>query len=185
MSVQNNIFQISTPRLTLREYIETDFEGIHAFSKDAETVKFMTWGPNTPEDTRNFIKLAISQQSIQPRVNYHFVVRLQDSDQIIGGCGIHIRRPEHRSAEIGYCYHKKYWGQGFATEAMGALLKFGFEDLAMHRIFATCDPLNIGSERVMQKNGFRKEAHFRKELWRRDGWRDSLLYAILEEEWQK
>lgn len=178
---------IKTDRLILREYRETDFEGVHIYSKDPETVKFMLWGPNTPEDTHNFIQLAIAQQSIETRVNYHFVVTLRETGQIIGGCGIHLRRPEHRGAEIGYCFNQQFWGQGYATEATGALLKFGFKDLGLHRIIATCDPHNLGSERVMQKNGLRKEAHFVEELWQGkfNEWRDSLLYAILESEWLK
>jgi RimJ/RimL family protein N-acetyltransferase len=176
---------ISTQRLRLREYTEADFEGVHAYSQDLETVRFMTWGPNTPEDTQKFIQLAISQQAVKPRVNFHFVIALQETDQIIGGCGIHIQRPEHRGAEIGYCFNRVFWGQGYATETMEALLKFGFEALNLHRIIATCDPRNIGSERVMQKNGLRKEAHYIQELWQKNEWRDSLLYAILDHEWQR
>jgi len=183
---QTEEFSIVTTRLILREYTLKDFEGVHEYSRDHETVRFMTWGPNTPEDTRNFIQLAITQQSVEPRVNYHFVVTLRETHEIIGGCGIHIKRPEHRSAEIGYCFNSTYWGQGYATETMGALLKFGFKELNLHRIIATCDPANIGSERVMQKNGLHKEAHFIEELWtaRNHEWRDSVLYAILDREWQ-
>ena len=174
---------ITTSRLILREYRETDFEGVHAYAKDAETVRFMVWGPNSSEDTRNFIQLAISQQKTEPRVHYQLAVVLKDNAQIIGGCGIHVHRPEHKNAEIGYCFNKQFWRQGFATETMRALLQFGFETLQMHRIIATCDPGNIGSERVMQKNGLRKEAYFVQELWQKGRWRDSLLYAILENEW--
>ena len=183
MSHKNTHITLITPRLNLREYVETDFAGVHVYSQDPETVRFMTWGPNTPEDTHTFIDLAISQQAEVPRLNYHFVVTLRENKQIIGGCGIHLRRPEHQGAEIGYCFGKHFWGQGFATEAAAALLKFGFEQLNLHRIIATCDPRNRGSERVMQKNGMRKEAHFIQELWQKGEWRDSLLYAILENEW--
>ena len=175
---------LTTPRLTLREYAEDDFAGVHAYAQDPETVRFMTWGPNTPQQTRDFIREAIAQQQVEPRVNYHLVAALRESGQIIGGCGIHIRQPEHRGAEIGYCFNRAFWGQGYATEAMAELLRFGFEDLQMHRIYARCDPLNLGSERVMQKNGLRKEAHFRQIYWRKGKWRDSLLYAILEDEWK-
>ena len=165
---------ITTKRLILRDYTEADFEGVHAYAKDPETVLFMRWGPNTPEDTRKFIQLAIAQQMIEPRVNYHFAVVLGESHKIIGGCGIHIRRPEHRGAEIGYCFHRNFWNKGYATETTGALLKFGFEDLNLHRIIATCDPRNIGSERVMQKNGLHKEAQLIEELWsaKQHEWRE-------------
>ena len=88
--------QISTARLLLREYSEGDFCGVHEYAKDPEVTHFMTWGPNTPEDTRNFIRQAISQQATLPRLSYHFAVTLNDSGQIIGGCGIHIREPDQR-----------------------------------------------------------------------------------------
>lgn len=186
MSENHKNITIKTLRLILREYTLEDFEGVQDYSRDPDTVQFMTWGPNTPEDTRNFIQLAISQQPVEPRVNFHFVVELQETRQIIGGCGIHIRQPEHRGAEIGYCFNRNFWGQGFGTESMAALLKFGFEQLNLHRIIATCDPRNIGSERVMKKNKLHKEAHFIEKLWhaKNHEWRDSLLYAILDREWQ-
>ena len=171
---------ITTSRFILREYTDADFEGVHIYAKDPETVSFMTWGPNTHEDTYNFIRLAISQQKIEPQVNYHFVVALNETDQIIGGCGIHIHRVEHKGAEIGYCFNKQFWRMGYATETVGALLKFGFKTLKLHRIIATCDPNNIGSELVMQKNGLRKEAHFVEELWQKGRWRDSLHYELVE-----
>ena len=161
-----------------------DFRGIHAYAKDEETVRFMTWGPNTPEETINFIQFAIAQQTCQPRVNYHFVVALRGNNQIIGSCGIHIHRPEHQIAEIGYCFNKQFWRQGYATETAGALLKFGFETLHLHRIEATCDPRNVGSARVMEKNGMRREGHFREHLWQKGEWRDTYLYAILDHEWK-
>jgi [ribosomal protein S5]-alanine N-acetyltransferase len=184
VSNHNTNIVITTPRLLLCEYAEADFEGVHAYARDPETVRFMTWGPNQPDQTRAFIQMAISHQTLDPRVDYQFVVRLRSTKRIISGCGIHIRRPDHRGAEVGYCFNRQFWGQGYATETMGALLKFGFLALKLHRIIATCDPRNIGSERVMQKNGLRKEAHFIQELWQRSKWRDSLLYAILEHEWK-
>jgi ribosomal-protein-alanine N-acetyltransferase len=176
---------LTTPRLTLREYSEEDFTGIHAYACDPETLRFMTWGPNTPEETRAFIQLAINQQAESPRLNYHFVVALRDTGEIIGGCGIHIHRPEYKTAEIGYCFNKGYWGRGFATETAAALLKFGFEELSLHRIVATCDPRNIGSARVMEKNNMRREGYFREHIWQKGKWRDSYLYAILEREWNQ
>ena len=111
MNSQNQDILFTTPRLILREYVESDFDGTHAYAKDAETVRFMTWGPNTSEDTHNFIQLAISQQTNEPRLTYHLVVVIMESAQIIGGCGINIHRPEHKNAEIGYCFNKEFWGR--------------------------------------------------------------------------
>ena len=174
---------ITTQRLKIREYQEADFNGVHIYAKDPETVQFMTWGPNTPKQTEDFIQLAIAQQKIYPRINFYLIVTLKEINQVIGGCGIQIRSIEHKCAEIGYCFNKEFWRQGYATETVRSLLKLGFEELRTHRMIARCDPENVGSERVLQKSGLRKEAYFKQAFWRKDRWRDSLLYAILESEW--
>ena len=182
MLMTTNI-RLTTQRLVLREYSEFDFDGVHAYASDTQTLRFMTWGPNTPGETHRFIQMAISQQSDEPRLNFHFVVTTRDNGEIVGGCGINIRRPEHKTAEIGYCFNKNYWRQGFATETATALLQFGFQELGLHRIVATCDPRNIGSVRVLEKCNMRREGYIHGHVWQKGSWRDSYLYAILDHEW--
>lgn len=80
--------------------------------------------------------------------------------------------------------HPAYWGQGFATEMANVLLAFDFEQLGMHRIFATCDPKNIASFSVLEKAGFQSEGRIRDHLRINGGWRDSLIYSMLRDEWQ-
>ncbi|MGE7623855.1 GNAT family N-acetyltransferase [Viridibacillus sp. NPDC096237] len=63
------------------------------------------------------------------------------------------------------------------------LIEFGFGTLNLHRIFATCDPRNVGSSKVLKKIGMTKEGRIREDLLLKDGWRDSLLYSIIEHEW--
>ena len=87
--------------------------------------------------------------------------------------------------EIGYILNPEYWGRGFATDVSKLLIDFGFKEYKLHRIFATCDPRNIGSSRVLEKAGMRKEGRIRENLLIKDGWRDSLLYSVLEHEWKK
>jgi RimJ/RimL family protein N-acetyltransferase len=74
---------------------------------------------------------------------------------------------------------------GFATEVAKLLIEFGFRELNLHRIYATCDPRNIGSSKVLEKIGMSKEGRIREDLLIKDGWRDSLLFSILEQEWKK
>ena len=74
--------------------------------------------------------------------------------------------------------------RGWATEAAGLLLRFGFNDLRLHRIAATCDPRNVASARVLEKIGMLYEGRLREALLIRDGWRDSSVYAILDREWR-
>ena len=76
-------------------------------------------------------------------------------------------------------------GQGYATEAARALVSFGFGTLRLHRVFATCDVRNVASARVLEKVGMRREGHCRGDKWVRGQWRDSYIYAMLEDEWSK
>jgi len=71
------------------------------------------------------------------------------------------------------------WGLGYATEAAAALLRYGFDQLGLHKISASCDPENIGSVRVLTKIGMRQEGHLRDQHRVRGQWRDRLLFAAL------
>ena len=75
--------------------------------------------------------------------------------------------------------------QGLGTELAHELIRFGFEELKLHRIYAHCDSENYGSYRVMERNGMRKEGRFIKNCKIKGEWRDEFLYAILEEEWKE
>jgi ribosomal-protein-alanine N-acetyltransferase len=179
----NPTITIQTPRITLREYQRADFPGVHAYSKDPEAVRFMTWGPNTPQETRDFIQGVLELQHTQPRHDYFFVVISNQDKDIIGGCGLHLENPKQRGGTLGYIFNRAFWGQGYASETAQALIQLGFSHLGLHRIIATCDTRNLASARVMEKNHMRREAHFLQHMWQKGEWRDSYLYAILAEEW--
>ena len=90
-----------------------------------------------------------------------------------------------KRAEIGYCIRRENWGKGIATEVAGGLIRYGFSDLKMHRIEAKCDPDNIASYIVMEKNGMQREGILRQDKNIRGEWRDSYIYSILSHEWSK
>ena len=103
---------------------------------------------------------------------------------MIGNCSLAVDEPRQRRAHIGYVLHPDYWRQGLATDAAGLLLALGFNQLGLHRIEATCDSRNVASARVLEKIGMSREGLRRQDLLLRDGWRDSLLFSILEDEWR-
>lgn len=175
---------IETDRLILRDFSKEDWKEIHLYASDKEVVRFMPWGPNTEEDTRNFVDMALRLKEKDPRRDYHFVVIEKQSGCLIGAVELSVGRNNDRHGTLGYCYSKKAWGQGYGTEAAGALIKFGFEKLELHRICASCDTYNYGSQRVLEKIGMRREGCFKKNSLIKSEWRDSYLYAILKEEWE-
>ncbi len=81
-------------------------------------------------------------------------------------------------------FSRGFWEKGYATEASRALMDFGFAELGLHRIFATCDPANTASAHVLEKLGMKREGRLREHKWSKGKWRDSFLYAMLEQEWK-
>jgi RimJ/RimL family protein N-acetyltransferase len=173
-----------TDRLLLRELVKADFAAVHRYASDPEVVRYMDFGPNSEEDTRSFIRRALASQEAEPRTRFGLAVVLRSEGRLIGACGIYVSASRDQEAEIGYVFAREFWGRGYGTEAVGALIRFGFEQLGLHRIVSTCRPENVASSRVMEKNGMRREGYLREERWQKGQWRDSLLYAILEGEWK-
>lgn len=171
---------LKTERLLFRDFLDTDWAMVHEYASDHEVVRYQDWGPNTEDETKDFIRRAMAYGQETPRRNYDLGVVLNQGDLLIGGCGIYVSNPNNREGYVGYCFNRRYWGQGYATEAARALLEFGFVHLKLHRIFATCDPANAASARVLEKVGMLLEGRLREHKWARGRWRDSLLYSILE-----
>ncbi len=172
---------IETGRLVLREFTMDDYEAAHAYASDPRVVEYMSFGPNTPEDTNRFLERAIEKQRQSPRTGYTLALTI--GGELIGGCGLTITDAKLGEGEIGYCMRPEHWGRGIGTEAAGALIGFGFRELGLHRIIAKCDPMNVASWRVMEKNGMRREGRLRENVEIRGERRDSLLYSILRHEY--
>ena len=175
---------LQTERLLLREFVAEDWRAVHEYATDPEVVRYMPFGPNTEEESKAFVEQVLAVQREVPRTKFELAVALRSNGQFIGGCAIRIGSQSFRDADIGYCFNRGYWGQGYATEAARAAVRFGFEHLGLHRIWATCDVNNAASARVLEKLGMQREGYFRRHMLVRGSWRDHLMYAVLEDEWR-
>lgn len=175
--------RIETERLILREIEEDDWPSVHRYASIPMVCRFMAWGPNTEQDSKDFVKRAQEGRGEDQRKEVHLCIVRKDTGEFIGACGIWRKEGRMHEAEIGYCLHPESWNQGYMTEAARAFIDFGFREWDMHRIFARIDLENIGSIRVVEKCGMRREGHLFKSDRIKDEWRDMLLYAILEDEW--
>ena len=164
----------------LRPLVPEDWVAVHEWASRPEVCRYQTWGPNTPEQTREFVREAVAAWDADPQVRFAFAVVIDEA--VVGNAEFKLR--EDGQGEIGYLIHPELWGRGIATKAAGLLLEFGFTKHGLHRIFATCDPRNAASGRVLQKLGLRHEGRLRETMKIQDGWRDSDLYAILVHEWR-
>ena len=89
-----------------------------------------------------------------------------------------------RKLRCGYELSPLTWGQGYATEAARAIVRFGFRELRLHRIWAWCNAANAGSARVLAKLRMRQEGRLRDKEYFKGRWWDTLIFAILEDEWR-
>ncbi|MBS4218094.1 GNAT family N-acetyltransferase [Bacillus sp. FJAT-49711] len=171
-------------RIILREIVEMDWLDIHTYASQPEVSRFQPWGPNTEEDTKTFVNQILIEAKMKPRTRYVYAIIEKNTNRLIGSCELILRDMRNRSGVIAYIINPAYWGKGYATDAAKLLIKFGFNEFKLHRIFATCDARNIGSSKVLKKSGMTLEGKMREDLLIKDGWRDSFLYSILEHEWK-
>lgn len=164
----NTNLTLETDRLILREFRVEDCHDVQEIGE---------------EYSKSFIKTVLAQQKEQPRVSYQFALINKPDEKLIGHCGFYIKSIENEAGEIGYALNRSYWNQGYMTEAVRRVVDFGFTQLGLHRIYSSCDPGNIGSYRVMEKLGMKREGYLREHTLWKGIWRDSLLYAILDKEW--
>ncbi|MGV0101889.1 GNAT family N-acetyltransferase [Nostoc sp. DSM 114160] len=175
---------LETPRLLMRDFVETDWQAVFAYQSDPLYLRYSYWTQRTQKDVCEFIQIFIDRQKEQPRTKFQLTVVLKEENRLIGNCGIRVNDPEMREANIGYELNTQYWGQGYATEAAQAILKFGFEELRMHRIWSWCISENVASVKVLEKIGMRREGHLREKELIKGRWYDNFLYAILDHEWK-
>lgn len=115
--------------------------------------------------------------------NYTFAVEFEKGG-FVGLVSLKLSSSKFNSAEIWYKINVDFWNQGYATEAIRAVIRFGFDRLKLHRIEAGCAVENLASIRVLEKAGMTQEGRKRQILPLVTGWMDSFEYAILDEEWK-
>lgn len=163
----------------LRPIEEDDWPAVHAWASQERVCRYQSWGPNTPEQTHEFVLAAAHAWTFTPRARLVYVVTLGGC--VIGNCELNLRG--RSQGEISYGLHPGYWGKGLATTAARQLVQVGFEKHGLHRVFGTCDPRNVASAAVLRRLGMSYEGRMRETTLIRDGWRDSDLYSVLVGEW--
>ena len=168
---------LETTRLILRPLTIDDFEAVHSWAGNPENTRYMAWGPNTEEQTQEFLASFVT-------AGKDFAVVIKNTGNVVGSCGVYPDK-NNDTGELGWILHKDYWKHGYGTELGGELIRYGFDNLKMRRLTAPCAAVNYGSCRVMERNGMRREALHVKAFWARVNkeWIDEARYAILSEEY--
>ena len=172
----------SMTRLSLRPLRYPDWTRIHEWAQREDVSRYQPWGPNTPEQTRAFVEDTLAAETRHPRTQY-VLCAVDDAGTVVGIADISVRSFEDRRAEIGYAVHHELWGRGYGTQIATLAIDLAFTDLGMHRVEATCDPLNVASAAVLRKL-MTYEGRRREDKRLRDRWRDSEMFGVLEQEWR-
>lgn len=172
---------LETERLTLRPIRRGDEADAFAYGADPEVSRYTTWERHrTIDDACVFVDWVLGEYAQGRPAPWGIVLR--DDGHLIGACGVSEWRPEHARAEIGYVLARPYWGRGYATEAVRAVLAFGFRELKLNRIEAVCAAENAASERVLQKVGMRCEGVLRRYMVVKGRSLDWKIYSVLADE---
>ena len=171
---------LETARLILRPYRGADVAELVPLigTREVAATTLRIPYPYTEREARVFLSRAADSDD-----EIRLAITLRTDGRLCGGIGLRLA-PEHQHAELGYWLGVRYWGQGFGTEAARELLRYGFEDLNLHRIFASHFKGNSASGKILKKIGMRYEGCQRQHIRKWDQYIDSELYGILRQEWK-
>ncbi|MDI9499172.1 MAG: GNAT family N-acetyltransferase [Bacillota bacterium] len=171
--------EIRTRRLILRPFREADYDDLYEFLAQLEDDEFEGYPGISYENGREHLKYRVGSEEF-------FAIELRESGKVIGNIYCGKRRFEAR--EVGYIVNRNYQRKGYAYEALCAVIENAFAT-GVHRVFAECDPANVGSWKLLEKAGLKREAHFKQNVsFRKDEngdpiWKDTFVYALLERDY--
>jgi len=174
---------LTTSRLLLRNIVPEDAEALFAIRSDEESMKYSGQDLyKSLAETISVIKM-MEERYVHKR-SLRWCIKLKGDDKLIGTCTLfHFDEGYHR-AETGYELNRAFWGKGIMTEAMSAILTFGFSELGLHRIEAVIDIENERSKNLLIRLGFSYEGNLRQRYFFEDQFLDEYYFGLLKDEWQ-
>jgi RimJ/RimL family protein N-acetyltransferase len=174
---------IVTDRLVLTPLSAADSDALFAYRSLPEVCRYQTWEPSRPQDAVVFIESLQSTEFDSPGTWFQLGVRFRESEQLIGDLGVHFLEGGEQ-VEIGFTLAPAAQGRGLGSEAVVGLLDHLFGHLRKHRVFASVDPRNEPSLRLLRRVGMRQEAHLRQSMRFKGEWVDDVVFAVLASEWE-
>jgi RimJ/RimL family protein N-acetyltransferase len=176
---------IQTERLIIRPFRDSDLEPFLAYRNDPDVARYQGWNvPYARESALEFIAEMKTRQFI-PGEWLQLALEVRESGETIGDVAIHCMKSDLRQAYLGYSLLRAHWGHGYAGEAIRAVLDLLFGELNLHRVVAECDVENAASWHLLERLGFRREAHLVENIFFKGAYGSEYHYAILQREWKK
>lgn len=179
MIVKKKIPIIETDRLILREVIKEDVADMFLYLSDKDVMKHMGLEAfQTEKETLD--EIGWYQTIFKEATGIRWGITHKENGRVIGSCGFFNMHREHSRTEIGYELSKEHWGQGIASEALEAVIHYGFRHLQLERIQALVEPANSSSLKLLEKNGFEQEGLLRHYEFTCGKFDDLYMYSILK-----
>jgi ribosomal-protein-alanine N-acetyltransferase len=175
---------LETERLVLRAVTPADAEAMFRIMRDPRVTRYFGSPPMmSPDEAVQRVDHIV--QAFREQTGVRWAITQRGNSQLLGTCGYWRLVKPHFWAEIGYELAPEYWGRGIMTEAIGAVLQFGFTTMALHRVEAQIHPANIGSRRVLEKLGFVQEGYFRENYYEaaEEQFTDTAVFSLLQAAW--
>ena len=177
--------RLRTTRLVLRAMTSGDVDDIHAYQSRADVCRYLPFAPRTREEVAEKVAAYATARTLTGDGDFWelAIERASEAGRVIGDVYFTITSAANATGEIGWTMHPGFAGRGYMTEAAGAVLDVAFGQLGLHRVHARLDPRNDASVALCKRLGMREEACFVEDVWFKDAWGDTTIYAILDREW--
>lgn len=169
---------ITTDRLILRKVGPNDVHEIFFLRSDPDVMKFLDRAPaQSIEEAALFIQKIIDSEKNNDVITW--AITLKGDPKLIGTICFWNISKEHYRAETGYALHPDYQGKGIMQEALTAVLDYGFHIMKLHSVEANVNPNNTASTKLLERNGFAREAYFKENYFYNGRFLDSAIYSLL------
>lgn len=172
---------VTTARLSLRLHRESDLERLVAIHSQPEVARFLLEEPWTLDSGATNLERRIERTGLDEPAG-SLALAVEREGLLIGAVSVWRTNQERRTVEVGWTLDPAHGGNGYATEAVAAVLRLAFERHDAHRAVAQMDARNGSSARLANRLGMRQEAHFRSDFWSKGEWTDTLVFAMLGSE---
>lgn len=173
--------ELETKRLQLRELKLNDAEDLFEVFSNPKVMKYYNLYPfdslaQAKELIRNYLDAFAEQKLLRWGLEH------KEKEKIIGSCGIYDWHQSFCRATIGYELGTRYWEQGFMSEALTEVIRFGFRQMRLNRIQALVEPPNDASRQLLTSLGFQEEGLLRNYMFYKGEYRDLVMYSLLRED---
>ncbi|HWA08803.1 MAG TPA: GNAT family protein [Opitutaceae bacterium] len=176
--------QILTERLALRTLEASDADAVHAYRVEPEVARYQNWPFSSVDGVHAFFARQHGADLFALNDWFQIGITLRDTGEVIGDFGLRARDNDRRQVELGITLAQRFQRRGFGAEALSALLEFLFIQTCANRIYCSTDPRNGPCLRLLERAGFRREAHLIESLWINGEWVDDMIFALLRSEWK-